>query len=96
MAAKRTICAGRTLGLLDLDSVQLVHITPVSIWFMVLIISFNYSMPGGKGIVSLLICLPVVGCLTGKYTLKDVVFEAVICFDCRNERKEEGGFLLNR
>ena len=49
-----------------------------------------------KGIVSLLICLPVVGCLTGKYTLKDVVFEAVICFDCRNERKEEGGFLLNR
>ena len=40
--------------------------------------------------------LPVVGCLTGKYTLKDVVFEAVICFDCRNERKEEGGFLLNR
>ena len=49
-----------------------------------------------QGIVSLLICLPVVGCLTGKYTLKDVVFEAVICFDCRKERKEEGGFLLNR
>ena len=46
--------------------------------------------------MSLLICLPVVGCLTGKYTLKDVVFEAVICFDCRSERKEEDGFLLNR
>ena len=29
-------------------------------------------------------------------TLKDVVLEAVIFFDCRNEKKEEDGFLLNR
>ena len=29
-------------------------------------------------------------------TLNDVVLEAVICFDCRNEKKEEGGFLLSR
>lgn len=29
-------------------------------------------------------------------TLNDVVLEAVIFFDCRNEKKEEGGFLLSR
>ena len=29
-------------------------------------------------------------------TLNGVVLEAVMFFDCRNEKKEEGGFLLSR
>ena len=46
--------SGGNLGMLrrrynvgpPVDSVQLVHITPISIWFMVLITSYNYSIHG--------------------------------------------------
>ena len=46
--------------------------------------------------MSLLICLPVVGCLTGKYTLKDVVFEGRHMFRLQEREKRRRRVLIEQ